>query len=284
MPYTLSPLRRAGMHIKYVVSSMIFWWRENPVSFEQECDFLRAQGYGIELWPNIKSHHECRYERGNWNRLKEATRGMVVSMHGRVDYPDIEQWREQIECARMLDAHIVTDLPNFGIPEGEAVNGCDFSAEIVKIAQENGVQVCLETGQLDKMVKLAEKFDSLRFCLDTGFANIDPVYTFKQYIDELADKTAHLHLCDNYGQIDDHEPPGLKGGIPRENWEYLIESLKKYGNTVVASFEMFPPGPYVMLRQASEFIFDELNWPSQPEKNYTPRKKTRTKIQKKSSG
>jgi sugar phosphate isomerase/epimerase len=262
------------MQIKYVVSSMIFWWRENPVSFEQECDFLRAKGYGIELRSNIKGHPECRYERRNWQRLGEATKGMTVTMHGRVDYPDLEQWREQIECAKFLDAHIVTDLRNFGIPEGAEVNGCDFSAEILKIAAENGVRICLETGRLDKMLKLAEKFDSLRFCLDTGFANIDPVYTFKQYVDELGAKTAHLHLCDNYGQTDEHEPPGLRKGIPAENWEYLRESLEKYDNTVIASFEMSPCSPQVMLRQASEFIFEELNWPGRPEKDYTTRPKT----------
>ena len=33
------------MKIRYVVSSMLFWFRENHLSFEQECEFLRNQGF-----------------------------------------------------------------------------------------------------------------------------------------------------------------------------------------------------------------------------------------------
>jgi sugar phosphate isomerase/epimerase len=126
--------------------------------------------------------------------------------------------------------------------------------------------LCLETGRLQTLKRLSEKFQSLWYCLDTGYANLDPVFTFRQYVDELAERVAHLHLTDNYGQCDDHEPPGLKGGIPRENWDYLLDTLNKYDNDVVGSLEMFPCMPAVMIRQASEFLFDELKWPSPPQK------------------
>jgi hypothetical protein len=46
------------MQIRYVVSTMIFWGREHPLSFEQECQYLESLGFGIELWPHIKGHHE----------------------------------------------------------------------------------------------------------------------------------------------------------------------------------------------------------------------------------
>ena len=51
------------MRISYVVSTMVFWWRENHLSLEQECEFLKSLGFGVELWPNIKGQNECRYER-----------------------------------------------------------------------------------------------------------------------------------------------------------------------------------------------------------------------------
>ncbi len=252
------------MQIRYVVSTMVFWWRENKLSLEQECRFLDSLGFGVELWPNIKGDYDCRYSRRNWERLREATEGMLVSMRSRDDDPTLEQWREQIECARMLDAHIVTDLQSFGIPDGAEINGCDFSREVIKIAADNEVEICLETGPLDRVLDVAENFDSLRYCLDTGFANIDVKFDFRLYVDKLADRVTHLHLCDNYGRVDDHEPAGLKGGISRENWDYLLNTLREYDNDIVGSLEMCPCSPAAMIRQACGLIFDELDWPNRP--------------------
>lgn len=265
------------MRIRYAVSTMVFWGRENRLSFERECEFIRSMGFGIELWPNIKGYDECRYERRNCPRLAAATEGMLVSMRSRTDGPTLEQWNEQIECAKLLGADIITDLQSFGIPDGPEVNGSDFAAEVVKLAESNKVKLCLETGRLQTLKAVGEKFKSVWYCLDTGYVNLDPVFTFKQYVDELAERAAHLHLTDNYGQTDDHQPPGLRGGIVRENWDYLLSILDKYDNDVVGSFEMCPPTPAVMLRRASEFLFDQLKWPNRPQKqpgyaavNYNP--------------
>lgn len=254
------------MQIKYVVSTMVFWWRENRLSFEQECQFLRSMGFGVELWPNIKDQSECRYDRRNWPRLISATEGMTVSMRSRNDDPTLEQWNEQIECSRLLGAHIVTDLQSLGLPDGPDINGCDFSGEVITLAEQNNVKLCVETGSLTTIKQLGEKFPSIYYCLDIGYANLDPTFGFRRYVDDLAPRVAHLHLTDNYGQTDDHEPPGLRGGIPRENWDYLLNALSKYNNEVIGSLEMCPCMPSVMIRQATEFLFDELKWPNRPQK------------------
>ena len=254
------------VHIRYVVCTMVFWGWEHPLSFEQECQFLKSLGFGVELLPNIKGHSECRYERRNWSRLAEATKDMLVSMRSRSDGPTLEQWVEQIECARLLGANIVTDLRSLRIAEGPEVNGCDFAAEVVNRAKENKVKLCLESGPLQTLKQVGEKFDSIWYCLDTGYANIDAVFDFRQYVDELADRVAHVHLTDNYGQVDGHEPPGLRGGISRENWDYLLNTLNKYDRDLVGSFEMSPCMPAVMIRQAGEFLFDVLKWPNPPHK------------------
>jgi sugar phosphate isomerase/epimerase len=245
---------------------MIFWWREHYLSLEQECEFLRMQGFGVELWPHMRGNSECRYRRKNWPRLAYATKNMLVSMRSRNDDPDIEQWIEQIECAKLLDANIITDTQSLRAAQDTNSHGLDFAADVVKIADENHVKICLETGTLSTLIKVAEKFDSLRFCLDIGHANIDPSYSFREYVDELSPRVAHLHLTDNYGQFDDHEPPGLRGGISRKNWDYLLETLNKYDNDIIGSFEMYPCMPATMIRQASEFLFEELNWPNKPQK------------------
>ena len=256
------------MRIKYAVSTMIFWGREHPLSFEQECQYLRSLGFGIELWPNIKGQNECRYDRRNWPRLIAGTQDMLVVMRSRDDNPTLEQWNEQIECAKLLQANIVTDLRSIGIPDEPELNGCGFTAEVVKLAEQNNVKLCLETGRLSLLKKASERFESLWYCLDTGYANLDGEYSFKEYVNDLAPRVANLHLTDNYGQIDDHVPPGLQGGMPRENWDYLLDILNKYGNEVVGSLEMCPCMPAVMIRQATEFLFDILKWPNRPKKQH----------------
>jgi sugar phosphate isomerase/epimerase len=254
------------MQIRYAVSTMVFWWREHPLSFEQECQYLKSLGFGVELWPNIRGQSECRYERRNWPRLLSATKGMLVSMRSRDGAPKLEHWDEQIECARTLGANIVTDMRSLGIPDNPEINGCDFADEVVKMAEDNEVKLCLETGNLSKIKQVGERLESLWYCLDSGHANLDPVFTFKQYVDDLAERVIHLHLSDNHGRLDDHAPPGLRSGISRENWDYLLETLSKYDNDVTGSLEMFPSMPAVMVRQASEFLFDELGWPNRPQK------------------
>lgn len=252
------------MRIRYVVSTMVFWGREHPLSFEQECQFLKSLGFGVELLPHLKGQDECRYERRNWPRLVAATDGMLVAMRSRNDHPTLEQWNEQIDCARQLKAHIVADLRSLGISEGGELDG--FAADVVDLAERNEVKLCLETGSLSILKKVGERFESLLFCLDTGYANLDPQFSFRRYVDDLAPRVGHLHLTDNYGRTDDHVPPGLHGGISRENWDYLLNTLGKCDNEVVGSLEMCPCMPAVMIRQATEFLFDELKWPGRPKK------------------
>ena len=54
--------------------------------------------------------------------------------------------------------------------------------------------------------------------------------------------------------------------MPLEDWEYLLESLNQCDNDIVGSIEMSPCMPSVMIRQASEFLFDILKWPNRPER------------------
>ncbi|MDD5326197.1 MAG: sugar phosphate isomerase/epimerase [Phycisphaerae bacterium] len=254
------------MRIRYVVSTMLFWGRENHLSFEQECQFLRSMGFGVELWPHMKGGSDCRYDRRNWPRLAAAAEGMLVSMRSRNDGPTLEKWQEQLECAKLLGASIVTDLRSLGIPNEPEPDSYNFAEEVVNLAELNKVKLCLETGRLSTLKQVGRKLESVWYCLDTGYANLDPEFDFKQYVDELGERVAYLHLSDNYGHADDHQPPGMRGGIGRKNWEHLLNVLGKYDNDIIASFEMCPSMPAVMLRQASEFLFDVLKWPDRPRK------------------
>ena len=236
------------------------------MSLEQECQFLQSLGFGVELWPTIKGQRECRYQKRNWPRLAAATEGMLVAMRCRYDGPTLDQWAEQIECAKLLNANIVTDLQSLGIPDEPELDGCGFAAEVVEMAEQQDVKLCLETGPLAMLKQAGRRFESVWYCLDTGYAHLDSEHSFRQYADELGSRVAHLHLTDNYGQVDDHEPPGLRGGVPLKDWDYLLEALSKHDNDVVGSLEMCPCMPAVMIRQASEFMFDAMKWPNRPQK------------------
>ncbi len=257
--------REKLMNIRYAISTMVFWWRETNLSFEMECEYLKNLGFGVELWPNIKGQTECRYRRHNWDRLADVTKDMLVLMRSRDDKPTLEQWKEQMDCAKLLDADMVANLKSLGLENSPEINGCDFASEIVGLAEDLDVKLCIETGDLSKLKQLGEKFDSIHYCLDTGYANLDKNYGFKNYVDDLAERIACLHLSDNYGTKDDHEPPGLQEGISRENWDYLLNALSKYDNRITATLEMFPSMPNVMIRQGCEFLFDTLNWPDRPQ-------------------
>lgn len=265
------------MQIQYVVSTMVFWWREHHLSFEMECDYLRSLGYGIELWPTIKGHNECRFSRRNWSRLKEATEGMTVALNSRNDGPTLNEWAEQIECAKELNAPIVADPESLCISSDLGIADWTFAKDVMQIADEKGVQICLENGPLPVVLQAGEKLETIKFCIDTGHAYIDRKHTFREYADQLAERTVYLHLTDNYGEYDDHEPPGVRGGMPRENWDYLIEKISLYDNNVIGSLEMFPCMPGTMIKKSSKFLFDFLKWPNPPEKqpgidewNYQP--------------
>ena len=253
------------MRIRYIISTMVFWGRQHRLSFEQECELLKTLGYGVELWPNTGGLEECLYDRRNWPRLASATEGMLVSMRSRNDNPSTEQWIEQIECAKLLKANIVADLQSLRMKGRNTDNG-DFAEETITMAENEGVQLCLETGSLDILREIGSKYDSVKYCLDTGFANCDPEHRFKQYVDVLAERTTHLHLAENCGHCDDHMPLGCSGGVKRGDWAYLLNTLNKYDNNVIGSLEMNPCTPVEMIRRSSSFLFDELKWPNRPKR------------------
>lgn len=283
------------MRIRYVVSSMVFWGREHSLSFEAECELLKSLGYGIELWPNIKGRHECRFEKRNWSRLAAATEGILVAMRSRYDNPTLAQWSEQIECAAMLGAHIVTDLTSFGIPDettNGGLNGCDYADQVVKLAKEKDVTLCIESGRLAILKEVGKRFESIRYCLDIGHASHDRECSFKQYVDELGSRIVFLHLNDHFNgnpefdtqyptqdarenpesRIDNNAYQGLcrfwcGGGTPVEDWDYLLESLNQYDHDIIGSIEMSSCIPAVMIRQAGEFLFNTLKWPNRPDKS-----------------
>jgi len=244
---------------------MAFWGTQSRLSLEHECELLRGLGFGVELWPNMGGLDECRYDKRDWPRLASATEGMLVSMRSRNDNPTVEQWVEQIGCAKLLKANIVADLQSLRM-QGKNTDNGEFISEIVNIAEKEGVKICIETGPLDILRKISKDFESVNFCLDTAFASCDTNHDFDEFVETLAQKTTHLHLAAHNGSFNDHRPLGCSAMADSRQMDYLLESLKKYNNDIIASLEMAPCSPIEMIKRSSHFLFDILGWPDGPQK------------------
>ena len=129
---------------------------------------------------------------------------MTVVLHSRDDGPTLDEWDEQLRCAQMLDARVVTNLHSLCVSDKLGVADWDFTESVIKRAEQYGVQLCVENGHPDVLLELGEKFETVRYCFDTGHARLSENHTFRQIVDVLSPKTTYLHLTDNYGRI--HDP------------------------------------------------------------------------------
>ena len=99
---------------------------------------------------------------------------------------------------------------------------------LLDTASKNNIVLALENGseseeELEKLIALADEFDhpNVGYCFDTGHANCYAGRDVEKLLAMMAKRIAVLHLHDNYGSFDDHNPPG--GGTV--NWETLVPKL-----------------------------------------------------------
>ncbi len=228
------------MQIKYVVPQMVFQWPEDNISFSQKCEFVKSLGFGVELWANIRGQAVCRYAGRNWDELAAATENMPVLLHSRTDSPTIEQWKEQIECAKLLGADIVTDMKNFGIVDVSDFKCNDFSSQIVKLAEASQIKLCVEADDLSLAKAIKHKFESVWFSFNVCRAYTDAIFTFKEYVDDLAERVAHIQpwTCDEEMQTQKQKNVFYRAF--NENRKYLLNCLEKYQNEVFVSLHLCP--------------------------------------------
>lgn len=202
---------------------------------------------------------------------------MIVVLHGRNDGPTVAEWTEQIKCAQMLGATIVCQMESLCVSDTLDVADWDFASEVINIAESHSVGLSIETGKLQTVRLLLNKYPYLNCCYNTSHVHLSKESSYKEYIDSLLPRIHHLHLNDTYGQFDDHQPPGLEGGIENEHWQYLLERLQTTDNRILATLEMHPSMPAVLINKAQNYLFGKMDWPQIPkpipnyhEKHYRP--------------
>lgn len=96
--------------------------------------------------------------------------------------------------------------------------------ELIDRAGAQGVTIAVENipntlSTSDQLAQLADEFEEIRFCLDTGHAHIEG--DVASVARRLGDRIVTTHIHDNFGREDEHLPP-YEGSIP---WTELLDAL-----------------------------------------------------------
>jgi sugar phosphate isomerase/epimerase len=112
-------------------------------------------------------------------------------------------------------------------------------------ADELGMVLCLENMfprylsfvEPEDFKPVFEQFPRLKLTLDIGHANIDDTGgdRVSRFLRMFSHKLGHIHLSDNKGKRDDHQPVG-KGNI---RFERIVQVLKAAGYDDTITFEIF---------------------------------------------
>ncbi len=110
--------------------------------------------------------------------------------------------------------------------------------ELIPVMEKNNVMITIEnmwTDNFEIIRTLLGEYspDHLGLCYDSGHAN-DPRLNGMDHLDTLRDRLKTLHLHDNNGTGDQHQPP-FYGNV---NWERLAEIIANSAYNAPVSFEM----------------------------------------------
>lgn len=188
---------------------------------------------------------------------------MPVSLHSEIGVNERDFHLNQIDAAAAFGAQIlVVHADNLYYPASRTLN-FDLANELVEYAASCEVTICLENGQLPILTAAVKEISGLKICLDTGH-----VYLVREGMDDfmknLDNYIEHLHLQDilsdseqrlvgTQGIILDHYTPGT-GGIPREDWSLLFNTLEENQYQGLAVFEIQPRSPLLTALLGGEFI------------------------------
>ena len=236
------------MQIRYAVSLWNYSHYADVPRLERVLALLRDQGYGVELWSPWREERDL-FDLVGRTRLKDALAGMEVSLHT-AGANTLQLHQKQIDAAAYLGAEVVvlhTDDVFIGVESGLNVA---LAREVVDYASKTGVKIALENGELSNLMTAIENVEGLGICLDVGHVYLTGGQ-MSEHLDVLKDRIIHLHLQDILPEVESHAPlaendhfiPGT-GGIPEEDWELLIATLKHSDFQGMAVFEVRPRNPF----------------------------------------
>lgn len=253
------------MRIQYAMSMWNFTHYADNISLERLAALIREMGWGVEFWVHWQDEH-CLFDEMGRKRLKAATEGMPLSLHGAGE-PAWEHHKMQIDAAAFCDARLIVVHAVHFMPPGSAKGDIqkvdvDLIERTVEYAQSKGVMICLENTayELAPFVSIFEKVKGLKFCLDTGHVYNSP-HSMAEILDALGPRLVHLHLEDIILPAEDgiplakngHFTPGT-GGIPLDDWQLLRSTLMEVDYDGIGVFEIRPRNPFQTVKMGEDFF------------------------------
>lgn len=184
--------------------------------------------------------------RSNIEQLKEEIKacGLITeSAHGpkvNADEPQEvyqEYLRRSIEAAGMLGAKHMVVHPLMAEDKSRTLvdETIRYFDEFEKYAKEIGVSLAVENMKATSAEDLLAISGGLGcgVCWDTGHANIAGRSQYES-VTALGDSLKVLHVHDNYGTADNHNPPGF-GTV---DWNGFMQGLKDIGYSGCFNFEI----------------------------------------------
>jgi sugar phosphate isomerase/epimerase len=132
-------------------------------------------------------------------------------------------------------------------------------------AVELGVTLCLENMfprylsfvEPEDFQAVFDRFPELKLTLDTGHANIDDTGKGRtlRFIELFSSRLGHIHMSDNGGKKDDHQPVG-KGTVP---FRRIVRAVQRaeYDGTVTLEIFTEDPGELVASRERIKKLLAE---------------------------
>lgn len=149
-----------------------------------------------------------------------------------------EELLAQVQFAKEYNIKtLVMHITGGDMPPAYGKDGLNFIRSILSACEDSGITLCLENlRRLDYLEYVFSNIESnfLKFCFDTGHANVmtHNVDTFNW--DTFGDKLYCLHLNDNCGERDQHLIP-LSGNI---KWVQLMKKIKELNPNINYTLEV----------------------------------------------
>jgi len=229
----------------YRVSLWNYYHYSSVPSLERVIADVKAQGYGIELWPAWQQERNL-YTELYYEPVKAMLRGVRASLHSSGPQ-DFEGHKAEIDFAAYVGADRIVVHPDHLKVNVEKPDFA-LARDVLEYGRTKGVAIVLENGQLEELVRTIEAIPEFGICLDTGHVYFTS-HTMKDFVDALKPRIAHLHLQDTLEESD-HYILGT-GIIPRTDWEYLWAALAEMRFHGPAVFEI---RPRTVLRSVEESI------------------------------
>ena len=172
----------------------------------------------------------------------------------------LREMLKSLETAKMLGAEKVVLHP--GYIGGLGVLVMDMSRNyaleslntLVHKADELEMELCLENMfprylsfvEPEDFLPIFEAYPQLNLTLDTGHANIDDAGRDRalNFVKMFSRRLGHVHMSDNYGKRDDHQPVG-KGTVP---FDHIVGALKNAGYDGTVTLEIFTDDPMDLIK------------------------------------